>query len=86
VVRYALGPGGVGLINVDSLDGAAQGAGELLFRGEAFVLGLAADGVVENEDFGGAGTVGMGKYFPSFCRIGLTFSSTALQSLDNRQL
>jgi hypothetical protein len=27
----------------------------LLFGGEAFVLGLAADGVVEDEHFGGTG-------------------------------
>jgi hypothetical protein len=60
-VRHALGAGGVGLIYVDSLDGAAEGAGELLFWGEAGVLGLAADGVVEDEDLGGASTIGLCK-------------------------
>jgi hypothetical protein len=61
VMLYALWACGVGLIDVDSLDGAAEGAGELLFGGEAFVLGLAADGVVEDEDFRGASTVGICK-------------------------
>ena len=61
MVLYALWACGVGLIYVHALDGAAEGAGELLFGGEAFVLGLTADGVVEDEDFGGAGTVGICK-------------------------
>ena len=55
MVLYALWARGVGLIYVHALDGAAEGAGELLFGGEAFVLGLTADGVVEDEDFGGTG-------------------------------
>jgi hypothetical protein len=69
VVRHALGAGGVGLIYVHALDGATEGAGELLFWGEAFVLGLAADGVVEYEDFGGTGAVGMGKYYLFFLEV-----------------
>jgi hypothetical protein len=55
VVLYALWAGAVGLVNVDALDGAAEGAGKLFFGGKTGVLGLTADGVVEDEDFGSAG-------------------------------
>jgi hypothetical protein len=51
------------------LDGTAEGTGELLFWGEAFVLGLTADGVIEDEDFGGTGAVGMGKYYLFFLEV-----------------
>ena len=49
MVLDAFGAGFVGLINVDALDGAAKCFGKL-----ALVWGLAADGVVEDEDLGGA--------------------------------
>ena len=52
VVLDAFGAGFVGLINVDALDGAAEYFGG---AGLALVGGLAADGVVEDEDLGGAG-------------------------------
>ena len=52
VVLDALGAGFVGLVDVDLLDGTAEGLGRL---GDAHVIGLAADGVVEDEDLGGAG-------------------------------
>lgn len=52
VVLDALGAGFVGLVDVDALDGAAEGFGRV---GDALVGGLAADGMVEDEDFGGAG-------------------------------
>jgi hypothetical protein len=45
VVRDAFGTCGVGLIDVDSLDGTAESEG------------LAADGVVEDEDFGSSGAI-----------------------------
>ena len=51
VVLDALGAGFVGLIDVDALDGTSEGLGRV---GEALVVGLSADGVVEDEDFGGA--------------------------------
>ena len=52
VTLDALGTGFVRLVNVDALDGPADG-----FRGVGWLLiwGGAADGVVEDEDFGGAG-------------------------------
>ena len=52
VVLDALGTGFVGLVDVDALDGAAEGLGGV---GGVLVWGRAADGVVEDEDFGGAG-------------------------------
>ena len=51
MVLDAFGAGFVGLINVDALDGAAEYFGGI---GLALVQGLAADGVVEDEDLGGA--------------------------------
>ena len=55
VVLDALGTGFVGLVDVDALDGAAEGLGCV---GWGFVWGRATDGVVEDEDFGGAGARG----------------------------
>lgn len=55
VVLDAFGAGFVGLIDVDALDGAAEGWGRVGWVAEALVRGLAADGVVEDEDFGGTG-------------------------------
>ena len=52
VVLDALGTGFVRLVDVDALDGAAEGSGGV---GWVLVRGRAADGVVEDEDFGGAG-------------------------------
>ena len=52
VVLDALGASFVGLVDVDALDGAPEGLGRV---GDTLVGGLAADGVVEDEDFGGAG-------------------------------
>ena len=52
VVLDALRTGFVGLVDVDALNGAAEGVGRV---GDTLVGGLAADGVVEDEDFGGAG-------------------------------
>ena len=54
VVLNALRAGLVGLIDVDTLNGAAEGLGIGWF-GDGPVGGLAANSVVENEDFGGAG-------------------------------
>ena len=56
VVLDALGAGFVGLVDVDALNGAAEGFGVVGRVGDTLVGGLAADGVVEDEDFGGAGT------------------------------
>ena len=53
VVRDAVAGGVVGLVNVDTVDGAA----EHVCWG-ALVLGRAPDGVVEYEDAGGAGAEG----------------------------
>ena len=55
MVSDALGAGFVGLVDVDALDGAAGGGGIVGLAGEAVVGGLAADGVVEDEDLRGAG-------------------------------
>ncbi len=58
VVGDAAGGCGVGLVDVDALDGAAEGHGLGGVRGAGFGgwgVALAADGVVEDEDFGGAG-------------------------------
>ena len=52
VVLDALGAGFVGLIDVNALDGTAKGLGG---AGLVLVGGWAADGVVEDEYFGGAG-------------------------------
>ena len=52
VVLDALRTGFVRLVNVDALNGAAEGLGGV---GWILVRGRAADGVVEDEDFGGAG-------------------------------
>lgn len=51
VVLHSLGAGFVGLINVDALDGAAE---KLRFIDGALVVGLATDGVIEDEDLRGA--------------------------------
>lgn len=56
VVVDALGAGGVGLVDVDALDGAAEGGAAAGWVGGCW-LG-AADGVVEDQDFGGAGAGG----------------------------
>ncbi len=56
MVLYSLGACFVGLVDVDSLHGTAECPGVLLGGCETGVVGLAADGVVEDEDFGGAGT------------------------------
>ena len=48
----ALGTGFVRLVDVDALNGAAEGLGGVSW---VLVWGRAADGVVEDEDFGGAG-------------------------------
>ena len=54
VVADAVRASAVGLIDVDALDRAAGGGGG--GRGEeTLVGGLSADGVVEDEDLGGAG-------------------------------
>lgn len=50
VVRDAVFAGGVGLVDVDALDGTAELGGNT-----AFVSWLAADCMVEDEDFGCAG-------------------------------
>ena len=55
VMLDALGAGFVGLVDVDALDGAAEGLQVVGWVGDTLVGGLAADGVVEDEDFGGAG-------------------------------
>lgn len=55
VVLDALKAGFVGLVDVDALNGAAEGLGLVGRVGDGLVVGLAADGVVEDEDFGGAG-------------------------------
>ena len=47
----ALGTGFVRLVNVDALDGAAEGLDGV---GWVLVWGRPADSVVEDEDFGGA--------------------------------
>lgn len=52
VVLDALGARFVRLVDVHALDGTAEGLGA---GGLVFVRGRAADGVVEDEDFGGAG-------------------------------
>ena len=52
VVLDALGTGFVRLVDVDALDGAAEGLGGV---GWVLVWGRAADGMVKDEDFGGAG-------------------------------
>ena len=52
MVLDALWTGFVRLVNVDTLDGAAEGLGGV---GWVFIWRRAADGVVEDEDFGGAG-------------------------------
>lgn len=64
VVLNALGAGFVGLVDMDALDGAAEGLGRV---GEALVVGLAADGVVEDEDWRGAGA---GRNF-QYSKLGL---------------
>lgn len=56
VVGHARAAGGVGLVDVDALDGAAEGDG-LGGVGFASILRLAADGVVEDEDARCAGAV-----------------------------
>ena len=56
VVLDAVGAGFVGLVDVDALDGTAEGFGAV---GRVLVRGWAADGVVEDGDFGGAGAGGM---------------------------
>ena len=55
VVADAVGTGFVGLVDVDALDGAAEGLRLVGRVGGAVVGGFAADGVVEDEDLGGAG-------------------------------
>ncbi len=55
VVLDAIGAGFVGLVDVDALDGAAKSG----LGGVGSVGGLAADGVVEDEDLGGAGAGGV---------------------------
>lgn len=55
MVLDALRAGFVGLVNVDALDGTAEGLKGFGAVGRAFFRGWAADGVVEDEDFGGAG-------------------------------
>ena len=55
VVLDALGAGFVGLVDVDALNGAAEGLGSVGWVSEALVGGLAADDVVKDEDLGGAG-------------------------------
>lgn len=55
MVRHAADGGRVGLVDVHALDGAAEGLGGTTVSG---VLGLAADGVVEDEDAGGSGAGG----------------------------
>ena len=54
VVADAVGAGSVGLVDMDALDGAAAGEGVV-----DPVRTLTADGVVEDEDFGGAGAEGV---------------------------
>ena len=49
VVLDALGAGFVGLVDVDALDGAAKGLGYFGRVGFALIVGLPADGVVEDE-------------------------------------
>lgn len=55
VVRHAADGGRVGLVDVHALDRAAEGLDGTAVSG---VLGLAADGVVEDEDAGGSGAGG----------------------------
>lgn len=57
----AVWPSFVGLVDVDALHGATEGdlrwfGGISVAGSAAFIVGLAADGVIENEDFRGAGT------------------------------
>lgn len=68
VVLDALGAGFVGLVDVDALDGAAEGFGGV---GGALIGGLAADGVVEDEDLGGAGAL-VGRNNVSIRKLGLS--------------
>lgn len=58
VVGHAGERGRVRLVDVDALDRAAQSGGGVGLRAVAAVLGLAADGVVEDEDLGRAGARG----------------------------
>jgi hypothetical protein len=58
VVGYAAERGFVGLVDVNALDGAAEGWAV----GGAAVFLLAADGMVEDEDAGSARTVWYGKF------------------------
>jgi hypothetical protein len=57
MIGYAVGSGGVGLINVDALDRTAEcdRCGPICVCG-AFVDGFAADCVVKDEDLGSAGS------------------------------
>lgn len=55
VVPDAIRTGFVGLVDVDALNGAAEGLRVVGRVGDTLVGGLAANGVVEDEDFGGAG-------------------------------
>lgn len=67
VVDDAFGAGFVGLVDVDALDGATEGGrvvvGVVVVGGRSIwatlIVGLAADGVVEDEDFGSAGAKGV---------------------------
>ena len=58
MVSYSRGTGGVGLVDVYSLDWAAESYRISLFwgGGGSGIDGFSADGVVEDEDFGGAGS------------------------------
>ena len=56
VVLDTLGTGFVGLVDVDALDGTTEVGGS---AGWIVIGGWAADGVVEDEDFGSAGTRGI---------------------------
>ena len=55
MMGHALGTGGVGLVYVDALDGASERwCWWFTFFCGGAVGGLATDGVVEDEDLGGA--------------------------------
>lgn len=70
VVSYALWTSGVGLVDVNSLDGTAETDWFSGICGFAVVDGLvSADGVVEDEDFGGSGAVVVRLRFPFWKEI-----------------
>ena len=82
-MRNAFWAGFVGLVDVDALDGATESRGVVSsgIHG-ALIVGLAANGVVEDEDFrsAGAGNANVSLFQPGSWSKGLCILTLLLRS------